>query len=169
MTESGWKDIEEVTSGTKVLSVDCNNNVVVKEVSDTVKEYYKGILISREDQMVFTENHRLPILNGDKLSIRHFYDLPGQTNVVRAASSISGVKRLIFTVPEFTTRKTKLNQPSSISYSDYAELMGWFLSEGHTVDRDKEFGISQTKSAHRMTIKNLLDRCEYDRDWETNP
>jgi hypothetical protein len=43
----------------------------------------------------------------------------------------------------------------------YCELMGWFLAEGHTLDRDKEFGISQVKEEQRGKIRRLLNDCGF--------
>ena len=39
--------------------------------------------------------------------------------------------------------------------------MGWFLSEGYTSDRDKEFGISQSKPEGRIQIEQLLKECGF--------
>jgi len=162
LTSEGWVDIKEVKAGDKVISVDASGQQITKTVSDTVKEYYSGNMVSRKDEMVFTENHRLPIFKEDKnVEIRHFYELPGQCNVVRAAKPNRKGLKSFFEVPKYKTRKLRLPQPDKLSYADYAELMGWFLSEGHTLDRDKEFGISQTKEPQRTQIRELLDRCGF--------
>ena len=163
LTSKGWVDIKEVKAGDEVLSVDTFGKQVYKKVSATVKEYYTGNLISRKDEMIFTENHRLPFIKEDgKLEIRPFYDLPGQCKIARAGSPVECVeKEPWFEVPFIKTRKTRKNQPDRISSKDYMELLGWFLSEGHTLDRDKEFGISQIKEPQRKGIKALLQRCGF--------
>lgn len=169
LTTEGWKDIKQVKIGDQVYSLDKDANLVVKTVSDTVQEWYKGKMVSRKDQMVFTENHRLPFKsNSGNLEVRPFYNLPGQTNVYRACSeSLTNESTDPFTVPEFKTRKTRLNQPDTITAKQYAELMGWFLSEGHTLDRDKEFGISQYKPYNRVVIEKLLTDCGF--NFRTSP
>ena len=163
LTEKGWVDIKKIKVGDKVVSVNKNGQQTIKDVSGVVKEYYEGSLVFRKDEMIFTENHRLPFVNNsNSIEIRPFYELPGQCNVVRAAyPSKDFTSESFFTVPSFKTRSLRLSQPDSILYSDYASLMGWFISEGHTLDRDKEFGISQTKEHHRKTIKDLLIRCGF--------
>ncbi len=162
LTTSGWKNIEDVIIGEEVLSVDKFGKLVVKKVSDTISIPFDGQMVSRKNQMVFTYNHRLPMQTASGIEIRHFEELPGQCNIVRAASSLlNPVADKSFTVPAFNSRKTRLSQPDSISQKDYSELMGWFLSEGHTLDRDKEFGISQLKEPQRTQIKDLLIRCGF--------
>ena len=161
LTSNGWKDISLVVVGEEVLSVDKTGQACFKFVSDIIVEDYNGVMINRKDQMVFTENHRLPITTPSGISVKHFTDLPGQCNVVRSAKPVNKGNELSFIVPPYNTRKTRLIQPDRLSYKQYAELMGWFLSEGHTLDRDKEFGISQMKEPQRSQIKNLLDTCEF--------
>jgi len=169
LTVNGWRDIRKIKTGDQVYSLDKDTNLVIKTVSDTVQELYKGKMISRKNQMVFTENHRIPFKsNTGSLEIKPFYELPGQTNVYRACSnSLIKSDETLFTVPEFKSRKTRLNQPDTITAKQYAELMGWFLSEGHTLDRDKEFGISQCKPHNRAVIEKLLSDCEF--SFRTSP
>lgn len=162
LTTFGWKDIKNVVEGDIVYSLDHNAKLVLKTVTGTVKEWYNGNMVSRKDQMVFTENHRLPFrANNGQLEIRPFYNLPGQCNIFRAHSCGIDGEDAPFTVPNFVSRKTKLTQPDQLSAKNYAELLGWFLSEGFTLDRDKEFGISQVKPHNRVKIKSLLEDCGF--------
>ena len=163
LTKDGWVDIRDIKAGDTVVSVNKDLTQEYTLVSDVIEEEYDGLMVSRKDQMVFTENHRLPYIKSDNsLEIRPFYALPGQCNVPRAAfKNRYFTCKDYFEVPKFKTRALRLQQPNKILWSDYCELMGWFLSEGHTLDRDKEFGISQVKDYNRENIKNLLDRCEF--------
>jgi hypothetical protein len=161
LTSSGWKDIALVKSGEEVLSVDKAGQACFKTVSDTIAENYSGVMINKKDQMVFTENHRLAIKTSSGVQVKCFTDLPGQCNVVRSAKPTNKGCAELFTVPNYPTRKTRLTQPDTVKYKLYAELMGWFLSEGYTLDRDKEFGICQCKEEQRGDIKNLLDACGF--------
>ena len=45
--------------------------------------------------------------------------------------------------------------------------MGWFLSEGSTVHRDKAFDISQIKKPQRERLKQLLKDCGFNARWTT--
>lgn len=161
LTKDGWKDIKSCRVGDVVYSLDKTGAIVEKTISDTVKEYYKGNMVSRKGQMVFTENHRIPFKShSGKVEIRPFHDLPGQVQAFRAGEPLAG-RAVDFTVPEYTTRKLRLNQPDHLNSKDFAELMGWFLSEGHTVDRDKAFGISQIKEPQKTQIRELLARAKF--------
>lgn len=162
LTSTGWKDIRDMRVGEFVLSVDKVGRLVEKPVSEVVSLPFKGQMISRKDQMVFTYNHRLPVKTLNGIEVRHFGDLPGQCNIVRAASEV-GLNNLdkLFTVPDYKTRKTRLQQPDTITQEQFSELLGWFLSKGHTLDRDKEFGISQIKEPYRSQIRELLTDCGF--------
>ena len=164
LTKKGWVDIKTVQVGDEVISVDKYGQQTYKTVTDTVKEYYSGPMVSRKDNMVFTENHRLPLIKEDNtLEVRPFYNLPGQTKIARSGAAIVQPEQdSWFKVPTVKTRKTRRNQPDKISMKDYMELLGWFLSEGHTLDRDKEFGISQTKEPQKSQIRDLLIRCSFE-------
>lgn len=164
LTRKGWVDIKKVQVGDEVISVDPQGGQVYKKVSATVKEYYSGLMVSRKDTMVFTENHRLPLIRGNNsIEVRPFYDLPSQCKIARSATPIKQVEvDTWFEVPQVKTRKTRKTQPDKISSKDYMELLGWFLSEGYTLDRDKEFGISQLKEPQKSQIRNLLIRCGFD-------
>lgn len=166
LTSSGWVDIKDVKVGDTVLSVKKSGEIIYTKVSDTVKEFYKGVMVKREGRgltLEFTENHRLPIKTEDGFKVDHFYNLAGQVNVLRAGSLFTQGDNNpeYFEVPVVEVRKAKLEQPKKILYKDYMELLGWFLSEGHTVDRDKEFGISQVKQHQRVLIEDLLIRCGF--------
>lgn len=164
LTANGWQDIKSVKVGDSVLTVSKTGQLFYADVTATVKEHYDGLMVKRLGRglhLEFTENHRLPTATKNGIEIRPFYELPGQVNIVRAGNEFIGNEIAAFSVPIIKTRKTKLQQPTTLNYSDYAELMGWFLSEGHTLDRDKEFGISQIKEPQRTHIKALLDRCGF--------
>jgi intein/homing endonuclease len=162
LTENGWVDIKNISVGDKVLTMNTDFQMFYTPVEDVVKEKYDGTMIHRKDEMIFTENHRLPMLTKKGFGIRPFTELPGQANIIRAGAVC---KDLLFNddfiVPSYKGRKTKLQQPSRISNADYCEMMGWYLSEGYVLDRDKEFGISQVKEQHRLSIRNLLTRCGF--------
>lgn len=162
LTRNGWVDIRNVVVGDEVLTMGQDRKMFYSAVSDTVKEHYRGVMINKKNQMIFTTNHRLPMRTSNGFDIRPFNELPGQASIVRAGTELmfSGHNN-DFVLPEYECRSTKLNQPTQLSNADFCELMGWFISEGHTLDRDKEFGISQTKPHHRVTIENLLDRCGF--------
>ena len=162
LTDKGWVDIKTVKTGDKVLTP-CDGELVYKAVSSVIKEQYEGDMIIRDGRglkMEFTSNHRLP-QELQETHIRPYTDLPNQATIKRAGEKLKGNTVDTFTVPPVSTRKLKTEQPDTLAYRDYVELMGWFISEGHTLDRDKEFGISQCKEPQRTEIQELLDRCKF--------
>lgn len=165
LTKSGWVSIDKVEKGDSVLTMDKEGSIFYQVVSDTVSEDYEGTMVKRNSgpaYMEFTENHRLPNRDSSGFTTRPFYNLPGQSNILRAGNTFEGWSPKTFTVPYVSVkRRPKLNQPKTVSFSDFSKFMGWFISEGHTLSRDKEFGISQTKEPQRTEIKELLSRMGF--------
>ena len=163
LTPDGWKDICNVNVGDTVYSVDPSGSLVMDTVAQVHKAWYEGDIIRRDARglyMSFTPNHSLPKITPNGFDLVPFSKLPGQTDILRQVSW-AGNQLEWFTIPEIECRATRLNQPKSIRGEDLAELLGWFVSEGYTLDRDKEFGIAQCKENNRRIIKALLDRCGF--------
>lgn len=167
MTPAGWRDIADIQVGDVVYSVDQSGSICEKAVDQTHAQRYVGKLVVRNGRglhMAMTPDHKLPLVRGGGFVLTPFRKLPGQADVKRTAR-FDGRSLGNFSVPPMKTRKRKLSQPSSISALDYAELMGWFLSEGSVVDRDKAFDIAQTKRVNRGRIRALLTRCGFVQSW----
>lgn len=157
----GWVPIQNVKVGESVVSIGKDGIARNTEVSDVVIMNHSGDLIVRDGRglhMAFTEQHRLPHLNTDQTSftLKPFTSLPGQANIKRCADGWVGQNPDEFVVPILKTRKRKLDQPKKLLWGGYVTLMGWFLSEGCTVDRDKAFAIAQTKEPNRSEMKIAL-------------
>jgi len=162
----GWVNIQDIKVGEMVVSVGSDGIAKNAFVTNVVKKPWSGTMIKREGRginMEFTDDHRLPLYNTNRSSfeLREFKDLPGQAVIKRCADGWSGVNDYSFKVPQVETRIRKLNQPKEVSINDYAEFMGWFLSEGFTLARDKMVGISQTKPENRVLIADLLTRMGF--------
>lgn len=173
LTKKGWKDIKDIVAGEMVATTDDGERLVYAPVDHLCQHPYKGQMLSFSSATATVEctpYHTLYRRTETKtLAGRTFHapspirmqDVSGTTRVVRSAKGWVGSTIASFQVVPYETRRTRLKQPSSVSGDDYCELMGWFLSEGYTLDRDKEFGICQTKPHNRVTIKRLLDRCGF--------
>lgn len=171
LTPHGWVDIKDVQEGDDVYSVTPDRRMVVKKVEQKHEQRYTGKMMavghlkvkSKADRMVFTPNHNLPLLNvaGDTIEMRPYVNLPGQANIARSAIWESGTRLDRFAPEKVKTGRRKHAQPESISGDDFAELSGWMITEGYTIERDKMFGIAQSKPQHRQTIELLLQRCGF--------
>jgi len=164
LTNNGWVDIKKITTDHKALTMNKQGEAFYSEISATITEEYDGVMIKRKGRglnLEFTENHRLPKKTSNGFEVMPFTELNGDPKIVRSCSSWKGISPDVFTLTQSPSRKLKLSQPFTIAWSDYCEFMGWFISEGYTVDRDKAFGISQSKPHHRATITALLERCGF--------
>lgn len=177
LTENrGWVDIQNVIVGERVLSMDKNGIAKYCIVSKVHKyEDWHGTMIVKKGRGVnleFTSDHRLPYKATVKYNknttspksyeIRSFEDMPNEIFLPRKNNRWFGEKIKTFTVPNVKLyRKNKLNQPLTIDGDLYCEFMGWFLSEGSVLLRDKEFQISQSKIQNRECIKTLLDKIGF--------
>lgn len=163
---NGWIDIRNLKIGDWVISVDSNGISKPVQVTNVICEQFQGDMVCRKGRginMEFTPMHRLPLVSedGKNFKLRRFCDLPKYSKIKRTANGWSGVPLINFEVPFYVCRKTKLEQPDTLTGSQYANLMGWFLSEGCTVDIDKSFHIAQTKESSRDFIELLLQECGF--------
>jgi hypothetical protein len=135
--DRGWVPIQEVVPGEFVVSVRADGTATTAAVQDVVEQDYTGTLISREGRglrMEFTEDHRLPRTDG---SLHRFCDLPSHSNIRRTASGWDGDVEID---------------------GDLMEFVGWFLSEGCAIRRDRALQIAQNKPENRVRIEALLQR-----------
>ena len=174
LTREGWMPIEDVRVGDEVLTLNDQGEDVFVKVDQTIAEQYAGELYESDNwsaRFTCTPDHKIPIVTETKNKkgrifhkpkLRKVKDMVGVSRTPKIGTYVDGVKIETFTPPTVKTRKTKLDQPVTISGDEYVELMGWFLSEGYTIDRDKMFGIAQLKAKNRAKIRDLLSRCGFD-------
>lgn len=167
LTPDGFRDIRDINLGDEVYTLRPDGSLLTSPVTDIQAVPWAGELyeVSRRGfHMSVTPDHRVAYIptpknhtNRDFFRIKPANALPRDTTVLRTAVW-QGVS------PERTyvgDPSGKHRQPSSLPTGDYCTLLGWYLSEGHVVPRDLAFGISQTKTDHRTTIRELLDRCRF--------
>lgn len=174
LTDTGWVSIKDVKIGDLVATVNDDNELIYVPVNQFYSQQYCGKLLKLENATHFiiaTPDHKIAKhtetknKNGriihNKIKLTKISDLSLVTRLVRSSGDWKGVEIKSFSPFALKTRKRRLSQPSEISGEDFCELLGWFLSEGYTVDRDKAFGISQMKPGNRELIEKLLVRCGF--------
>jgi hypothetical protein len=165
LTSKGWVDIRKVDAGDMVVSFDRYGVASLSRVESRTERHHKGLMVRRQGRgidMSFTENHRMPLLStdGERNQLRSYQDLPGQACLLASVMDWCGEELSSWSIPgchRYEGRKRRVTQPTTLTGMDYAALMGWYLSEGHTTARDKMFSISQTKFDTRQRLQSLLD------------
>jgi hypothetical protein len=143
LTINGWVDIRDFRDGDLVLTHEGYRPATL------VKHHYDGDLITYETTqgyMEFTEDHRLPHVvtpkkYPDVWRLRPFNELPVSEAHIQSA------------LPEW--KGEEFTPPLGLSMEQYAVLMGWWLSEGCVVPRDKAISIAQLK--YRDKLREDMD------------
>ncbi len=176
LTPSGWVDIRGMAVGDPVFTLNDDGVMVAATVAQTHREHYDGLLWTARSRGLFmqaTPGHRVAKVGGRPgarnrpFTLTRIVDLPGQATVLRSVKW-DAPPLGDFSPPKYPTRKRRVQQPTSIPGRRYAQLLGWFLSEGCTVDRDKAFGIAQLKAEGRAEITELLDACGFRWAWNND-
>lgn len=167
LTPNGWVDISKLEIGSSVYEVNDKFELELSQIEQVHKHEYDGNLWKAHTtnlDISCTPEHRVMRLLGKRGRDHNFTltpvkDLPFQANICRSAK-FSGENPSYFEIPDYDGR-LRNEQPSILPYNLYAEFMGWFLSEGFTIDRDKCFGIAQNKILTRLNLQQCLDRCGF--------
>jgi intein/homing endonuclease len=171
LTPVGWVDIKALNVGDTVYAVTSEGSMVKTKIEQYHEHYYDGNLWVANAQglsIVCTPEHRIArkghkrkaSTTGD-FSLTAAIDLPGQAYVKRSVE-YSGKDIGAFTLKPMPLRK-RHEQPLSIDGDNYAEFMGWFLSEGSTANtyKHKYVSLAQRKEPQRIKIEDLLNRCGF--------
>ena len=169
LTPDGWKDISTLEVGDPIYEVDPKTLCLVESVVEQVHVHaYKGKLWtvnSSNLHMCCTPEHRVLRVKKpyDVYALAEVRALPGQAHIARAIEYTLYDSPDTFRVEE-ADGVTRYPQPLEIPFDCYAELMGWFLSEGYVVDEkynQQYFAITQLKEENRERIRDLLHRCSF--------
>jgi hypothetical protein len=167
--DRGWVDITQMQKGDKVYSVDSSGKLFETFVDHTYKEWIEEDIVqvkARGLYMSITQDHKVAKVGGTRenkgaqYTLVPFSDLPGQATVLRSVS-FDGKELSFVEIEHSGGRKRKLEQPHVIPVNDYAALVGWYVSEGCRVHRDKAINIAQSKPEGRKAIAELLDRIGF--------
>jgi hypothetical protein len=167
--DRGWVDIRDFSVGDKVYTVNAAGDLVPTVVDQVHKKMYSGPLTevsTRNLSMALTPDHKVAKVGGTRgctevpYSLVSFSDLPGQATILRSVK-FTGSSLGPVTLDYVKTRKRSLNQPKVFNAVDYMEFVGFYLSEGCRVHRDRAVNIAQCKAPTRKRIEALLDRMGF--------
>lgn len=178
LTPHGWVPIQQIAIGDMVATLDSDERLIYVPVLQKHEYDFTGGLFLFKNitaRIECTPEHKIARRTETKrpngrtwnpISLIAVNKLSKDTRFIRAAKHWRGEKIRTFTIPCEEKRQARKPQPLSLSGDDYCELMGWFLSEGYTIQRkirgDVGVGISQSKSENRRKIGSLLQRIGID-------
>jgi len=170
LTPMGWQDIKEVNVGDIVYAVDENRNLIPMPVATKTEDDYDGDLVVHEGRgsfMEFTPNHKVAVVQKNGKLTPTEYNTLGFETIVAANVTYPGGKHVDKVhIPQVARPKNYesrcKNQPLTVTGDDFAEFMGWFLSEGCCPDANSQVQIAQTKNANRGLIADILLRMGID-------
>lgn len=166
----GWIEIQNIAIGDAVFTIKPTGEMVESSVDQIHAQMYEGplnLIEARGLHVCCTPEHKIARTGGTRwnnhqaFTLAALNDFPGQASILRSASW-NGKAIGEFEVPYYHTRQVRLEQPKRLSGKLFAALFGWFVSEGYTIERDKMFGIAQSKESGRNQIRELLKECGFD-------
>lgn len=176
LTPTGWKDIKAFSPGDPVYTVTKQGQMVCSTVEQVHSSFYSGEIVeasARGFHACMTPDHKVAkvggrrLARGEQFSLVPFSSLPGQATILRSIKWV-GTPIHKFICPQVETRKARVPQPTELSGVQFASLMGWFLSEGCTVNANKGVHIAQIKKESRERLKAFLESCGFKPCWTKN-
>lgn len=178
--DRGWVEIQDCKVGERVFTVDSKGRLSESHIEQVHAQHYEGDILTiaaRGLHVVCTPEHRIAKVGGVRaewntrdgrrpMSLVKACELPGQATLLRAVAWRGKAIRE-FSPPVTVKQRERKIQPKKVTGDQYAELVGWFLSEGYTCKSNgaKWWGIAQTKTIGREKIKRLLDACGFKVQW----
>jgi anaerobic ribonucleoside-triphosphate reductase len=153
MTEDGWKGIDDVSAGTKVLTMDMNDKKtyyqpVIRKYEQTLKKAKMVSIKGKMTDQLITPNHNVLYTN---LAKKHLVNLTTYKNLPSAF-------RVFCAAPIANEDNPKYSD-------DMLALLGWIISEGHYGKTDNFMTIAQSEVANKKKydeIDSLLKRLGFD-------
>lgn len=172
LTPAGWQDVKDIKVGDIVYAVDEHRNLIPMPVATKTEDDYDGDLVVHEGRgsfMEFTPNHKVAVVQDDGTLKPTKYDSLGHEVTIAAnvqyqyGSSVEyvDVPRVPRPIKTWGGNSYR-DQPLTVAGDDFAEFMGWFLSEGSTTSHNKQVQIAQVKNENRSWIADLLLRMGFE-------
>lgn len=165
LTESGWKRIEDVQVGESVATLNPNTREVeYRPVSATQRYAYGGEMVSvyAKSGVSFevTPNHTVWWSSQSRGRGTNYKLKKIEAQGIRKTMRIPqwGKWSGINAPGEVTFPKSRRSPAHTFAWSDYAEFLGWFVSEGYFADKHGGIGLAQQKQSGVVKIKALLTR-----------
>lgn len=168
LTDRGWLPFAELLGTERVLTL--NGDVAEWGPITQVHKYdFDGTLAVHDGTKVnfaITNNHRLVAKRRphNDWEIEEYQNLP-QRFTLRRTNTWAGTSpdTISFDSPEFTGRTGRHPRRYTFNYGDWAEFLGWFISEGSVSEWGGQWTISiaQSRTANPEKwerIRQLLDR-----------
>ena len=189
LTKNGWKNIVDVTTEDKVLTVTSDKKIEIQKVLRKIDEPYTGDLVhlkGRHIDLEVTPNHKFPILDRYK-RFKGFYTaeelyngaVPDQSHCyLFKTGEWEGEDDEYFEIPALTESeiarfspkylKEKYSQSIVIPMKLWAKFLGIYLSEGCC--NNGRINIYQKKKEVCDAIEDMLDEfpLEYSVSKKTN-
>lgn len=165
LTPTGWQDIRTMNVNDPVYQVTESGDLeatVVRQTHHHVADQIVNV-DARGLHMSMTPEHRVAKVGGTRTqrnahhTLVPWNELPGQATVLRTVAWEGDTYGPI-SVPRVHGRN---DQPTELNEHDYATFLGWFLTEGSLVHRDKAIEIAQTKPATRAALQDFLTKCGF--------
>lgn len=174
LSENGWVAFQDLREGIPLATVSSRRELSFV-VPDKLYSYrYEGEMVhlhSKTVDLLVTPNHRMYVRpkRGDHYQFVAASDLHQHGQYVHLMNHLSwsGEDTKEFTPPPVSYYRAGSPLPS-FDMGDWCEFMGWYISEGSTVQyRDRrEVHITQLKPDHRPALEALLTRMTF--NWHYN-
>jgi len=158
LTEKGWKNIEDVTIGEEILTLNPDTKKIeINKITRKIESQYSGKMVqikNRSIDLTVTPNHKFPVFNRQH-NFKGFYtasDIMNNTipdckhSCLLKTGEWVGLDDEYFIIPKLNEndfwynisndKKEKYSQNLAIPMDTWAKFMGIYLSEGCTSSVD---------------------------------
>lgn len=166
MTESGWKLFADVTQDDRLLTMNIDTGVAYHDHAVHMHvSHYNGDMMIREGKgsnFCVTPNHRM---------LYHSKKLPNTPQFAEAGEMVWSNKRISrtinilgsdvdsFTIPEYKSAQRTYPE-RTVSMDDWCELMGWYITEGHTTQQRDNTGGAPSATVITQKQEHYTDEIE---------
>jgi hypothetical protein len=159
LTEDGWVKVKDIKKNTKIYSKGSEGNVVLEKVTSiTHKDRVRTI---NADGYCFSWNHLVPYRTrlSNKQQLKNWEDVLKNKQIVFESDFQYEAKEKDFTLKEQAIvmphgGTKKIRNEKRISATDFAEYLGWYVSEGN-FGRNGVLQITQNKNKYFDRIVEL--------------
>jgi hypothetical protein len=174
MTENGWKLFKNLNKTDKVATINIKNNVFEWQLpTGYIDEEYEGDMFLVKQQSLdffITPNHKLLVKKYDNRWGEHEFELieikdianySKQTwQVKKSGSGWEGKKIELINVTRLESKNKgmskKMKHIGQQSIYDIAELMAWYVTEGH-IAKNKSLCICQSLRVNPINHAQIID------------
>jgi hypothetical protein len=173
LTDRGWVQISEVTTSDKVMAMTADRRSSYEPVTATHVFDYDGDLVCTKHKSVrykVTPNHKMVVSfhRSDAWRFVEADNLPAHTEYPFSTSWEAGAEPVI-KLPQATGRGIgpNANIAERVDTKDWAEFLGWYLSEGSCFETTKRSGpkVSIRQTKQNSELDALMRRLPWRSKW----